>query len=264
MQVDLKGQVAWVTGGGGGIGRAICDVLAANGAAVAVLDMNEGAAKEHAAALTAKGYRARAWRADVTDKENLAKVEEESRRELGVCSILINNAGINSSNERVPIHNYLESDWHKILAVDLTGVFLVSRAIIPGMLQRKSGRIVNISSVAGMVPLRLQSAYVAAKAGVINLTKSMACELGPQGILTNCVAPGSTLTDGTRSLFYCKEGSWSDKAAELLASIPQRRPGEVEEIAAGVLFLVAPEASYVNGVVLPVDGGWTAGYTRDW
>jgi 3-oxoacyl-[acyl-carrier protein] reductase len=264
MQVDLKGQVAWVTGGAGGIGGAICEALAANGAAVAVLDMNEEAAKKTAAALTAKGYRAQAWRADVTDKECLGKVEAETRRELGICSILVNNAGINSSNERVPIQNYLESDWHKILAVDLTSVFLVSRAIIPGMLERKGGRIINISSVAGMVPLRLQSAYVAAKAGSINLTKSMACELGPQGILTNCVAPGSTLTEGTRSLFYSKEGSWSDKAANLLASIPQGRPGNVEEIAHAVLFLASPEASYVNGVLLPVDGGWTAGYTRDW
>jgi len=264
MQVDLKGQVAWVTGGAGGIGRAICEVMAANGAAVAVLDMNEGAAKETAAALTAKGYRAGAWRTDVTDKECIAKVEEESRRELGACSILVNNAGINSSNERVTIQHYLESDWHKILAVDLTSIFLVSRAVIPGMLERKGGRIINISSVAGMVPLRLQSAYVAAKAGVINLTKSMACELGPQGILSNCVAPGSTLTEGTRSLFYSKEGSWAAKAANLLASIPQGRPGNPEEIAHAVLFLASPEASYVNGVLLPVDGGWTAGYTRDW
>ncbi len=95
------------------------------------------------------------------------------------------------------------------------------------MLERKAGRIVNISSVAGMVPLRLQSAYVAAKAGVINLTKSMACELGPQGILTNCVAPGSTLTEGTRSLFYSKEGSWSDKAAEFVGQHSAGAAGQV-------------------------------------
>ncbi len=100
MKVNLEGQVAWVTGGGGDIGRAICEALAANGAAVAVLDMNEAGANQVAAALVAKGYRAKAWRADVTDKESLQKVEAESRRELGVCTILINNAGINSSNER--------------------------------------------------------------------------------------------------------------------------------------------------------------------
>jgi 3-oxoacyl-[acyl-carrier protein] reductase len=263
MKVNLEGQVAWVTGAGGAIGGAIAEALASSGATVAVLDMNEAAAKENAAALVAKGFRARAWRADVTDKECLRKVEEESRRELGVCTILINNAGINSSNERVPIHQYEESDWHKILAVDLTSIFLVSRVIIPGMLERKTGRIVNISSVAGMVPLRLQSAYVAAKAGVINLTKSMALELGPQGILSNCVAPGSTLTEGTRSLFYGEKGSWSAKAESMLAHIPLGRPGTPQEMASAVLFLASPEASYINGALLPVDGGWTAGYTRD-
>ncbi|HTU24523.1 MAG TPA: glucose 1-dehydrogenase [Pirellulales bacterium] len=264
MQVDLKGQVAWVTGGGCGIGRAIAQALAANGAAVALLDINEANVMETAAELKAKGYRARGWKADVTDKERIAQVERESREEFGVCSILINNAGINTAKDRRPVHTYDESDWHKIIAVDLTGVFHCSRAVIPGMLERGGGRIVNIASVAGMVPLRLQSGFVAAKAGVINLSKSMACELGGQGILTNCVAPGSTLTDGTRSLFYGKDGAYSEKAASLIAHIPQGRPGEVEEIAAAVLFLVSPEASYVNGVLLPVDGGWTAGYTRDW
>ena len=264
MKVDLAGQVAWVTGGGGDIGGAICQDLAENGAAVAVLDMNEAGAKAKAEALAAQGFRAKAWKADVTNTANLREVEQETRRELGVCTILINNAGINSSNERVPIHQYQESDWHKILAVDLTGIFHVSRAVIPGMLEKKTGRIVNIASVAGMVPLRLQSAYVAAKAGVINLTRSMACELGPQGILTNCVAPGSTLTEGTRSLFYGGEGPWAAKMQNLLASIPQGRPGTVQEMAAAVLFLASPEASYINGALLPVDGGWTAGYTRDW
>ena len=216
MKVNLEGQVAWVTGGAGDIGRAICESLAANGAAVAVLDMNEAGAKKAAEALVAKGYRARAWRADVTDKDNLNKVEEESRRELGVCTILINNAGINSSNERVPIHQYLESDWHKILAVDLTGIFLVSRAIIPGMLERKGGRIVNIASVAGMVPLAAAIGLCGRQGGRDqSQPESMACELGPQGILTNCVAPGSTLTEGTKSLFYGGKGPWSEKVARI-------------------------------------------------
>ena len=122
----------------------------------------------------------------------------------------------------------------------------------------------NIASIAGIVPLRLQSAFVAAKAGVINLTKSMALELGPQGILVNAVAPGSTLTRGTRALFYGADGAYTQNAASLLSHIPLGRPGEPEEIAHAVLFLVAPEASYITGTVVTVDGGWTAGYTRDW
>jgi NAD(P)-dependent dehydrogenase (short-subunit alcohol dehydrogenase family) len=123
---------------------------------------------------------------------------------------------------------------------------------------------VNIASIAGLVPLRLQSAYVAAKAGVVNLTRSMALELGPMGILSNCVAPGSIITRGTRELFYGPEGDKTEVAKSLLSHIPLGRPGTPEEIAHAVTFLVSPEASYVNGAVLTVDGGWTAGYTRDW
>jgi NAD(P)-dependent dehydrogenase (short-subunit alcohol dehydrogenase family) len=162
------------------------------------------------------------------------------------------------------IHEYSEDDWHKILRVDLTGVFTVSKAAVHGMLERGGGRIVNIASVAGLVPLRLQSAFVAAKAGVVNLSRSMAIELGPQGILTNCVAPGSVLTQGTRALFYGDSGERTAVAESLLSHVPLGRPGEPEEIAHAVTFLVSPEASYINGAVLTVDGGWTAGYTRDW
>lgn len=131
------------------------------------------------------------------------------------------------------------------------------------MRTQQYGRIINISSIAGLVPLRLQSAFVAAKAGVVNLTKSMAIELGSAGILVNAVAPGSTLTDGTRQLFYGDDGMFRESMQELLAHIPLGRPGDVEEIAHAVLFLAAPESSYVNGHVLVVDGGWTAGYVRN-
>jgi NAD(P)-dependent dehydrogenase (short-subunit alcohol dehydrogenase family) len=183
---------------------------------------------------------------------------------FGKLDLLINNAGINTAKDRRPIHEYSPDDWDRILRVDLTGVFVTTQAVVPWILQAGGGRIVNISSIAGLVPLRLQSAFVAAKAGVINLTKSMALELGPRNILVNAVAPGSTLTQGTRALFYGPDGSYSQNAASLVSHIPLGRPGEPEEIAHAVLFLVAPEASYINGTVITVDGGWTAGYTRDW
>src|SRR5206468_11999396 len=144
---------------------------------------------------------------------------------------------------------YSLEDWQQILQVDLTGVFVTSRAVIPAMLHSGGGRIVNISSVAGLVPLRLQSAYVAAKAGVANMTRSMALELGPHNILVNAVAPGSTLTRGTERLFYGKEGEYTERAASLISHIALGRPGKPEEIASAVLFLVAPEASYVTGAV---------------
>jgi NAD(P)-dependent dehydrogenase (short-subunit alcohol dehydrogenase family) len=205
-----------------------------------------------------------AYAGDVTDSARLADVREETLHALGPIGILVNNAGINTAKDRRPIHEYSDTDWNNILRVDLTGVFMVSKAIVPVMLKRGGGRIVNIASVAGLVPLRLQSAYVAAKAGVVNLTRSMALELGPLGILCNCVAPGSIVTRGTRALFYGPEGDKTEMAASLLSHVPLGRPGTPEEIAHAVTFLVSPEASYINGAVLTVDGGWTAGYTRDW
>src|SRR5437588_5464286 len=176
----------------------------------------------------------------------------------------VNNAGINTRRDRAPIHEYALEDWSRVLEVDLTGLFVTSRAMSPGMLKNPGGRIVNSSSIAGLVPLRLQSAFGAAKAGVVNLTRSMALELGPHGILVNAVAPRSTLTRGTEALFYGPDGTYTEKAASLLAHIPLGRPGTPEEIAHAVLFLAAPEASYINGAILTVDGGWTAGYTREW
>ncbi|MFP6591485.1 MAG: SDR family oxidoreductase, partial [Candidatus Latescibacterota bacterium] len=181
----------------------------------------------------------------------------------GRIDILVNNAGVNTADHRVPIDEFPKAEWDRLLAVDLDGPYHVSKAVIPSMRTQQYGRIINISSIAGLVPLRLQSAFVAAKAGVVNLTKSMAIELGSAGILVNAVAPGSTLTDGTRQLFYGDDGMFRESMQELLAHIPLGRPGDVEEIAHAVLFLAAPESSYVNGHVLVVDGGWTAGYVRN-
>ncbi len=258
MNVDLAGQIALVTGGAQGIGRAIVQSLADNGARVAIVDIDaEGAER------AAEDVGGKAWVGDVTDLERMEDVVDDIVAEFGGLQILVNNAGINTTGGRVPIHEYLLEDWERIVETDLKGVFAVSRAGVPAILASGGGRVVNISSIAGLVPLRLQSAFVAAKAGVINLTRSMALELGAQGILVNAVAPGSTLTRGTEKLFYGEDGNYSEKAESLLSHIPLGRPGKVEEIAAAVLFLVAPEASYINGSTLVVDGGWTAGYTRD-
>lgn len=265
MNVDLRDRVAIVTGGAQGIGRAIVDAFVANGARVAIVDIDSERAAQSAAEVVEGGGECLGLTGDVSKPDHMQRMADQTLEAFGQINILVNNAGINTSRDRVPIHEYSLQDWNSILQVDLTGVFLASKATVPHLLKNMDGgRIVNISSIAGLVPLRLQSAYIAAKAGVANLTRSMAIELGPLGILVNGVAPGSTLTRGTEALFYNSEGAYNDKAASLLSHIPLGRPGKPEEIAAAVLFLVSPEASYVNGAVLPVDGGWIAGYTRDW
>jgi NAD(P)-dependent dehydrogenase (short-subunit alcohol dehydrogenase family) len=178
---------------------------------------------------------------------------------------MINNAGINTSakQERVTTDEYPIETWHRIMDVDLHGTFYCCRSAARVMAAQKHGSIVNIASVAGVVALRLQVGFVAAKAAIIRMTEAMACELGPKGIRVNCVSPGSTLTEGTRSLFYSKTGTFSDNASRLLSFIPQGRPAETDEIAEAVAFLSSDSACYINGHNLIVDGGWTCGFTRD-
>lgn len=259
MNADLQGQVALVTGAAGGIGQAIARTLAANGARVVYADIDGDAARACAAATPG----AMAVRMDVTDEVEVESAMVEVMRACSRLDILVNNAGVNSLVHRVNIDQFPLAEWERILKVDLTGLFLVSRSGARRMVGGRGGRIINIASVLGLVPARLQSPYVAAKAGVVNLTRSMALELGPQGIRVNCIAPGSILTEGTKKLFYAPDGKFSERVQALLAHIPLGRPGNCEEIANAVLFLAAPESSYINGAILPVDGGWLAGYIRD-
>ncbi|HQW30197.1 MAG TPA: SDR family oxidoreductase, partial [Verrucomicrobiales bacterium] len=172
-------------------------------------------------------------------------------------------AGINTLAHRVTIDQFPREEWDRILAVDLTGLYEVSRAAAKIMRPQRSGRIINISSIAGVVPLRLQCAFTAAKAGVNNLTRAMAIELGRDGILVNAIAPGSIMTDGTRKLFYSEDGLFNDNVQRLLDHVPLGRPGNPDEIAVAALFLAAPENTFTTGHILVVDGGWTAGYHRD-
>jgi NAD(P)-dependent dehydrogenase (short-subunit alcohol dehydrogenase family) len=258
MQVDLSQQVALVTGSARGIGQAIADLFAANGAHVVYSDLD--LASVQAAAAPSRGG---AVVLDVTRPEQVEAVIEGLVRQHGRLDIVVNNAGVNTLEHRVPIDQFPKEEWDRILKVDLDGVFLVSRAAARVMRPRKTGRIINIASIAGLVPLRLQCPFVAAKAAVINLTRAMALELGPHGILVNAIAPGSTLTEGTRRLFYSEDGLFRESVQKLLDHIPLGRPAQPEEIAHAALFLAAPESSYINGHVLTVDGGWTAGYHRE-
>ena len=261
MNVDLEGRSALVTGAGRGIGRAIADALAANGARVAYTDVDFETATQSAS--EAPGGRSIALPLDVTDAASVESAVAASVEEFGKVDILVNNAGVNTLRYRVTIDEFPIEEWDRILAVDLDGVFRVSQSVSKVMKRHGSGRIINIASIAGLVPLRLQCAFVAAKAGVVNLTKGMALELGPHGILVNGIAPGSILTEGTKALFYGESGKFKENVQALMTHIPLGRPGTVDEVAHAALFLAAPESSYINGHILTVDGGWTAGYTRE-
>jgi len=161
------------------------------------------------------------------------------------------------------VDEFSVEEWHRVVNVDLHGTFYCSRAVSRVMVKQKAGRIVNIGSVFGHVPARLQIAFVAAKAGVHNFTKGMALELAPHGINVNAIAPGSIVTEGTRELFYGKDASQGQFAQRMISHIPLGRPGETEDIANAALFLCGEESRYITGHVLLVDGGWTCGYTRD-
>jgi 3-oxoacyl-[acyl-carrier protein] reductase len=266
MRVDLQGRVALVTGAAQGIGRSIADMLAANGARVIYTDRNGDGARSAAAAAADAGHAH--FRLDVTDRAGVAQVIAEAASLAGRIDILVNNAGIGvKAEDRQTIDAFSMEAWDELLAVDLTGTFLVSRAAIPFMaVARPEGdtaRIINIASVLGLVPMRLQSPYVAAKAAVVNLTRSMALELAPRGILVNGIAPGSTATEGWRSWIEDKSSEAAELHDRLMSHIPLARPATTREIAHAALFLAAPESSYITGHVLPVDGGWTAGFARD-
>jgi 3-oxoacyl-[acyl-carrier protein] reductase len=259
MRVDLAGQVSLVTGAARGIGQAIADRLAASGSRVVYTDLDEAGAKMAAERVSG----ATGLAMDVTQGEQVQAVIEQVAIKWGRLDILVNNAGVNTLDHRVPIDEFPRDEWDRILSVDLSGLFEVSRAAAGLMRRQKSGRIINIASIAGLVPLRLQCAFVAAKAGVVNLTRAMALELGPHGILVNAIAPGSTLTDGTRQLFYGEDGKFRESVQRMLDHVPLGRPATPDEIAVAALFLADPENTYTHGHVLTVDGGWTAGYTRD-
>jgi NAD(P)-dependent dehydrogenase (short-subunit alcohol dehydrogenase family) len=259
MKCDLAGKVSLVTGAARGIGQAVADRLAANGSRVVYTDVDAAGAAE--AAARAPG--ALALRLDVTRPDEIAAALERVDADCGRLDVLVNNAGVNTLAHRVTIDQFPREEWDRILAVDLTGVYEVSRAAAKRMMAQKTGRIINIASIAGLVPLRLQCAFIAAKAGVVNLTRAMALELGPHGVLVNGIAPGSTLTEGTRRLFYGEDGLFRGSVQRMLDHVPLGRPATVEEIAVAALFLADPENSYMNGHVLTVDGGWTAGYARE-
>ena len=252
MEINFKDKVVVVTGAAGGLGLAITEAFAKCGARVAACDLkNTG---EKIKELTEKGLSVYGYDFDITDSSIVREKMKEIRSELGDIDILINNAGINvGPDQRKTIENFDDKWWHAIQDVDLGGVYICSKAAINNM-GENGGAIINISSIVGMVPLRNQCSFAAAKAGVINLSKAMAIELAEKNIRVNVICPGTIGIEVTNLLWQ------NDEAMKgLLAHIPQGRQGKPSDIANATLFLASDMAAYITGAVLPVDGGWTAG-----
>ena len=246
--MELEGRVAIVTGSSRGIGRAIALELSKRGAVIAVnYAGNAAAARETAAAITDGGGRALAIQADVADQEQVEAMMKQILNEYGRLDILINNAGITRDNL---LPRLRESDWDAVLNVNLKGAYNCAKAVMRPMLKARWGRIINISSVVGLIGNAGQANYAAAKAGLIGFTKSLARELGSRSITVNAVAPGYIMTAMT-------DGLTEENKSKLLAGVPLNRFGNPEEIASAVAFLAGEGAGYITGQVIVVDGGMT-------
>ena len=244
-QIDLKGRVAAITGGARGIGFAIAERFLASGASVALWDVDPKAMEEASAALPKKG-KVDTRKVDVTDLASIEAAVKGTEAALGPLAILVNNAGITGGNGKT-----WELDpavWRQVVDVNLIGPFLCSRAVIPGMVERKYGRVVNIASVAGKEGNPNASHYSASKAGLIALTKSLGKELAQAGVLVNCVTPAAAKTDIFKQMAQVH-------IDYMLSRIPMGRFVEIQEIAAMVTWLASEDCSFSTGAVFDITGG---------
>lgn len=242
----LSGKVAIVTGGSRGIGRAVSIALAEAGADVAVVYAgNRQGAEETVAGIEKRGRRGIMIQTDVSRADQVDSAVKQVLDTFGRIDILVNNAGITRDNL---VLRMKEEDWDRVIDTNLKGTFLFSKAVIRTMMKQRSGRIINIGSVVGIIGNPGQANYVAAKAGVIGMTKSMARELASRGITVNAVAPGFIKTDMTAVL-------GDEVRNQILSQIPLARFGSPEDVAAAVRFLASDDAKYITGQTLNVDGG---------
>jgi len=248
--VILKGKIAIVTGAGSekGIGQATALVLAKKGASVVVTDIDMSGAERTAQAVRQQGVEALAFQLDVTDAREVETLVEKTLREFKRIDILVNVAGI---TQPVRVLDTTEADWDRVLAVNLKGTFLCSKAVLPTMIAQKFGRIVNMSSVSGKRGGGVYGGahYSAAKAGILGFSKALAREVAAFGITVNSVAPGLIATDIRGGL------ETAERQLEMSKDIPCQRMGTPEEVAAGIVFLASDEAAYITGEEIDINGG---------
>ncbi len=270
----LEGKVAVVTGAGGVLCSAFAEALAMNGAKVALLDLNEAAAREAAESINAKGGVAQGFAANVLDKECLISVHDEIVKTFGKCDILINGAGGNSprcttaheyyekgdelTSEFKTFFNLEKSDFDFVFSLNIMGTLLPTQVFTPDMLER-DGVIINVSSMNAFTPLTKIPAYSAAKSGVSNLTQWLAVHFAEAGIRVNAIAPGFFATKQNAALLFNEDGTPTPRTGKILAATPMKRFGRPEELLGTLLWLCDNEASgFVTGVIVPVDGGFSA------
>ncbi len=247
----MNERVALVTGGAGGIGRAICLDLAVDGRAVAVADLHLDGAEETAAAISDGGRRAVAVELDVTSTESVAAGVRAASKALGPIEIVVNNAGW---DELRPFLETEEQFWDRVIEINFKGCLRVTRQVLAGMVERGFGRVVNIGSDAGRVGSSLESVYSGAKGGVIAFTKTIAREVARSGVTANAVCPGPTRTP---LLDGMAETGGEKLIDSLTRAVPMRRLGEPSDVAAAVAFLASERAGFITGQTLSVSGGLT-------
>lgn len=248
---DLKAKTAIVTGGGQGIGRAISLRLAAEGYKVAIFDLKPDTAEATAAEARAAGGEARVYGVDVSDQEAVNAAVQQAESDLGPTWLLVNNAGW---DKPAPFLSTDKPLWDKIIAINLNGPLNTHKAVLPGMVARGGGRVVNIASDAARVGTSTEAVYSACKGGIIAFTKSMARELARNNVLLNAVCPGPTNTPMMASVLGEGEQAMKWKDA-MLRGIPLKRMGEPEDYAGMVAFLASSDASYITGQTISISGG---------
>ena len=242
--LDFHGKIVLITGATGGIGRGICKLFQQQGAELAIVGRDKAKLEAFRQSELPDGV-VRTYAADLSEESNIAKLVAQVEEDCGKIDVLINNAGITKDNLSLKISS---EAWHKVLDTNLTSSFLLSKAVLPGMLKHRFGRIINMTSVVGVVGNAGQSNYAASKAGLIGMSKSMALEVASRGITINCLAPGFIKTPMTDVL--------PDKAKEkVLENIPMAYMGTPEDVAHAALFLASDEAGYITGQTIHVNGG---------
>ena len=274
LNTDLTGKVAVVTGAGGVLCSMFSRALAAAGAKVAMLDINEEAVTNFAASIREEGYTAKGYRCDVLDKASLEAVHEAVLKDFGPCDILLNGAGGNNARANTDLEHYNPGDLEKevktffdleqpgvewVFRLNFIGTLLPTQVFGKDMVEREGCNIVNVSSMNAFTPLTKIPSYSGAKAAISNFTQWLAVHFAPAGIRVNALAPGFFVTNQNRDLLFNPDGTPSARAGKILAATPMGRFGEAEELVGTLLFLVNNEAAgFITGVVIPIDGGFNA------